>query len=116
MWDRRVNHDRRENLFGGRGAVLVWNLAGRPMPPFAALLACELEPDSSVGVHVQEQHPESVIVVSGIGTAYVDDTPVPLSPGSVVFLPHGATLALENGSGTEPLRYLIVKVAAPRNA
>lgn len=116
MWDRRVNHDRRENLFGGKGAVLVWNLSARPMPPFAALLACELEPGSSVGVHVQEEHPESVIVLEGHGTAYVSDAPNPLSPGSVVFLPHGATLALENGSSDAPLRYLIVKAAAPRNA
>jgi len=113
MWDQRVHHDRRQALFGGRGAVRVWNLGGRPMPPFTALLACELEPDSSVGAHVQQEFPESLIVIEGNGTAYVADDPTPLAPGSVVFLPLGATLALENASSTAPLRYLIVKVTRP---
>jgi hypothetical protein len=116
MWDRRVSHDRRESLFGGRGAVCVWSLAGQPMRPFTALLACELEPGSSVGPHVQAEFPECVIVIEGHGAAHVAEVPQPLEPGTVVFLPLGSTLALENTSLDAPLRYLIVKVEMPRSA
>ena len=46
--------DRREALFGGKGAVTVWNLLGRtPAPPFTAVLSCELDPGGSVGRHRQ---------------------------------------------------------------
>jgi quercetin dioxygenase-like cupin family protein len=110
MWNRDDPHDRRERLFGGSGAVLVWNLCGAaPQPPFGAILACELEPSASVGNHVQQQLAEVVIVIEGEGVATVGGTPVPLQAGSVVELPLGQTLALQNVSREQPLRYLIVK-------
>lgn len=88
----------------------VWDLAGNPrVAPFSAVLACELEPASSVGKHVQQRDPEIVIVIEGSGTALVAGQPVPLQPGAVVELPFGKSLALENGSDAEPLRYLIIK-------
>jgi quercetin dioxygenase-like cupin family protein len=110
MWDRDRAHDRRAGLFGGRGAVRVWDLAGDPkVAPFSAVLACELEPSSSVGKHVQQRDPEIVIVIEGAGTAHVGGEPRGLQPGAVVELPFGKSLALENASATEPLRYLIIK-------
>jgi glyoxylate utilization-related uncharacterized protein len=109
MWDPSTNHDRREALFGGRGTVRVWNLSPTPMPPFTALLACELDPGGSVGAHVQQEFPETLIVIEGHGEAKVSEEPVALAPGVVVFLPLGKTLALENGSANVPLRYLIIK-------
>jgi quercetin dioxygenase-like cupin family protein len=110
LWDRARPHDRRAGLFGGRGTVRVWDLAGDPkVAPFSAVLACELEPASSVGKHVQQRDPEIVIVIEGTGTAHVGGEPQELRPGAVVELPFGKSLALENGSDTEPLRYLIVK-------
>ncbi len=109
MWDPSTNHDLREALFGGHGAVRVWNLSQSPMPPFTALLACELDPGGSVGLHLQQEFPETLIVVEGHGQAKVSGEPVTLAPGSVVFLPLGKTLALENGSANVPLRYLIIK-------
>jgi quercetin dioxygenase-like cupin family protein len=108
VWNRASPHDRRERLFGGRGAVRVWSLSD-PRPPFAAILACELEPDGSVGEHVQQAHAEVVIGLEGEGVARVGGAPRPLAPGVVVELPLGQTLALENGSTRHPLRYLIVK-------
>jgi uncharacterized cupin superfamily protein len=112
MWDLARPHDRRERLFGGRGAVVVWNLgAAAPSPPFGAILACELEAGGSVGRHVQAELSEIVIVLEGDGVATVDGAPAPIGPGSVVELPLGKTLALENGSATQPLRYLIVKAS-----
>ncbi len=103
---------RRQDLFGGQGEVLVWNLiGGRSLPPFSAVLACELEAGGSVGVHVQQAAHEIVIVTEGQGTAQVDGETQALMPGSVVWLPFGKRLALQSAD-TGPLRYLIVKVQA----
>ena len=110
MWNRSRPHDRRERLFGGSGAVLVWNLCDAdPQPPFDAILACELEAAGSVGAHLQQEFSEVVIVVEGEGVARVGGSPVIMQPGVVVELPLGQTLALENTSPERPLRYLIVK-------
>ncbi|MCK6587007.1 MAG: cupin domain-containing protein [Polyangiaceae bacterium] len=110
LWDRARPHDRRAGLFGGRGAVRVWDLAGEPaVAPFSAVLACELEPSSSVGRHVQQRDPEMVVVLEGTGVAHVDREPRELKPGVCVEVPFGKSLALENGSDVEPLRYLIIK-------
>lgn len=96
-------------MFGGNGAVRVWALCAAPTPPFTAVLACELDPDASVGTHVQQQYPEIVIAVSGHGSVRVNDIPAPFAPGQVVELAHGSTLSISNGSSSEPLRYLIIK-------
>jgi quercetin dioxygenase-like cupin family protein len=106
------NPSRREALFGGTGEVLVWDLLGRAsFPPFTAVLACELAPGGRVGAHRQEHYPEIVIVTEGQGTAELDGAPSPIGVGSMLALPLGATLALTNGSGEQPLRYLIIKAA-----
>jgi quercetin dioxygenase-like cupin family protein len=100
----------REDLFGGKGEVLVWDLLGAAeIPPFAAVLACELAPGGRVGVHRQQEHPEIVVVTEGEGSAEIDGEPCPIGVGSLIALPLGSTLALANGSPEAPLRYLIVK-------
>jgi mannose-6-phosphate isomerase-like protein (cupin superfamily) len=110
MWNRSVPHDRRERLFGGSGAVLVWSLcASGPRPPFGAILACELEASGSVGAHVQQEFAEVLIVVEGAGMARVGASPMALQPGVVLEISLGQTLALENLSPERPLRYLIIK-------
>lgn len=110
MHVRKGPGDRREALFGGRGTVEVWDLLGRvAAPPFTAVLACELEPDGSVGSHVQEHFPEIVIGLEGEGVARVDDVERPLGRGDVVYLPLGSILAIENRDAATPLRYLIIK-------
>ncbi len=102
--------DRREALFGGVGAVRVWNLLGTGRAePFSAVLACELEPGASVGPHVQQRDPEIVLGVEGSGVAEVAGTAYPLIPGAVIHVPHGKRLSLQNASATDPLRYLIIK-------
>ncbi len=103
--------DRRVGLFGGRGDVLVWDLlaGAAAAPPFAALLACELQPGASVGAHVQQRDAEMVVCLAGRGTAEVDGAACALVPGAAVYLPFGSTLALRNDSPAEPLFYLIVK-------
>lgn len=112
MWSRDRPHDVRTALFGGQRAVRVWSLPNAELAaPFAAVLACELEPGGSVGPHVQAQFAEVVIGVSGHGTADVDGVASPLEAGSVVDLALGRALAIRNGSETNALRYLIVKAA-----
>jgi mannose-6-phosphate isomerase-like protein (cupin superfamily) len=97
MWSRSRPHDRRERLFGGSGAVLVWSLCDSgPRPPFGAVLACELEAAGSVGPHVQQEFAEVLIVVEGQGVARVGGSPMAIQPGVVVELPLGQNQSLAN--------------------
>jgi quercetin dioxygenase-like cupin family protein len=106
--DARVP-DVRTELFGGTGAVAVWNLMDGEGAPFTAVLWCELSPSGSVGRHVQQEFPEIVVGLDGEGCATVDGIPRALGPGDVVHLPLGSVLSIENRSSDAPLRYLIVK-------
>ena len=109
LCDRNLPHDVRRELFGGKGTVRVWSLTTRPAAPFTAVLACELEPSSSVGTHLQQQFPEIVVGVSGTGSVSVNGSPAALRAGSVIELALGHTLAIANSSHETPLRYLIIK-------
>ena len=92
----------------------MWNLLDqRQLPAFSAVLACELEAGGSVGEHVQQASDEIVVVTGGTGTAQVNGAAQSLSSGSVVWLPLGAQLALQNDSDTDSLLYLIIKAAPP---
>ena len=109
MWVGRGEPDRRRELFGGTGEVRVWNMMDGALPPFECVLGCELDAGGSVGVHVQQECTEIVIVTEGRGHARVGQQSIPLSPGVVVQLPFGESLALRNASDTDVLRYFIVK-------
>lgn len=105
----------RTSLFGGEGSVRVWALA--PVPaPFTVALHCELDPGGRVGAHAQQSDDEIVIVTAGEGVLYVDGRAHPCVPGSLVALPLGARLEIDNASTTEPLVYLIVKARRPAEA
>jgi quercetin dioxygenase-like cupin family protein len=112
MTARKGPVDVRPALFGGTGNVRVWNLlAGHQNTPhpFTAVLSCELDPGGHVGRHLQHQHPEIVVGLSGEGEAWVDGHATPLAEGDVVYLPLGSTLELRNLSSVAPLAYLIIK-------
>jgi mannose-6-phosphate isomerase-like protein (cupin superfamily) len=101
---------RHDALFGGRGEVRVVDLLGdRSPPPFAAALACELDPGGAVGMHVQTECCELVIFIEGRGVVVAGPSRTTVGPGSVVPLPLGMSLAIENTATDAPLRYLIVK-------
>lgn len=100
--------ERRDNLFGGRGFVLVESLVGDVCSPFTVALNCELSPYGRVGDHVQNSDDELVIVLSGEGRLEVNGVARAVHGGSVVGLPLGQRLAIEN-TADAPLRYLIVK-------
>lgn len=103
-------NDTRRELFGGKGAVQVWDLlAGRPLAPFTAVLACELEAGGSVGRHFQQRDPEIILCAQGDGEIAIDGHPRPFPPGELAMLPQGSSMALRNLSETAPLRYFIIK-------
>lgn len=103
--------DRREALFGGAGAVRVWELLpDEPTEPFAAALACELDVGGSVGAHVQQREAEIVVCIEGRGTVVVSGVARAFTPGVTAWVPLGAALSLRN-EGDAPLRYLIIKAA-----
>ena len=55
---------RREALFGGKGEVLVWDLLGAAqIPPFTAVLACELAPGASIFVAAAVKQPDGTLEV-----------------------------------------------------
>ena len=62
------------DLFGGQGAVDIWNLRASASPPFSASLWCSLEPNGFVGRHRQQDDPEIVICLSGEGIATIGKT------------------------------------------
>jgi len=104
-----------QNLFGGQGTVLVYDLLrSQSMPPFDAVLACELEAGGTVGTHVQQVSHEIVVITAGEGTAEVDGVSQSLCPGSLVYLAHGQQLSLENTSKENVLCYLIVKAQSSK--
>jgi quercetin dioxygenase-like cupin family protein len=98
----------RRELFGGKGAVRVWDLDATT-PPITAVLFCELDPGGRVGEHLQQRDQEIVIVVSGEAVLYVNGSPRACVAGSAIPLPLGSTLSVDNASPTAPVRYLIVK-------
>lgn len=99
-----------EGLFGGVGQVLVWDLMrGAALPPFSEVLACQLAPGGRVGCHRQEHASEIVIVTAGQGLARVNQVEQAIQAGSLVLLPLGASLELENTSLSQWLDYVIVK-------
>ena len=98
----------RHELFGGTGAVHVWDL-GATTPPFTAVLYCELDPGGRVGDHVQQADHEVVVVVSGEAVLYVNGAAKACLEGDAVAVPLGARLAIDNASMETPVRYVIVK-------
>jgi len=100
----------REALFGGVGSVRVQALEAQALPaPFTTALLCELSPGGRVGAHVQEADSEIVVALAGEAIVYVDGRAHALVAGSVVGLPLGSKLEIDNASSDAPFRYLIVK-------
>lgn len=113
MYERDFGKWTRRDLFGGAGEVTVQDLIGKQQAgSFEAVLGCELEPGGKVGAHHQETAEELVICLAGTGRVLVGGAPASFQPGAVAFVAKGATMALENLSSSEPLRYLIVKARA----
>ena len=102
----------REHLFGGVGAVRIWNcLPPNSTDPFKAALWCELDPGGSVGRHRQTAYPEVILCVGGAGRAVIGDTTHVLVRGTLVHLPLGTSLSLHNDREDASLEYVIIKAS-----
>jgi quercetin dioxygenase-like cupin family protein len=102
----------RQDLFGGKGTVEIWDLLGQQKAaPFTAVLWCSLASGGRVGRHQQTADHEMLVCICGRGQATTNETTHALTPGEMVYLPVGATLAIENLSLEDELTYLIVKGA-----
>ena len=107
---------RQQDLFGGQGEVRIWDLFGTThLPPFEAVLACELDPGGSVGAHRQATADELLLIIEGQGTAGVDGEQRHLESGSLVALPLGSLMTLKNLDDERALRYLIIKARRPES-
>jgi quercetin dioxygenase-like cupin family protein len=101
----------RQDLFKGQGKVHISNLGGaHDISPFTAVLACELEPQATVGAHLQPHYDELIMVTHGVGTAYINQQDYSLNTGTVLYLKQGSVLAIHNHHTEERLCYWIVKV------
>jgi len=97
------------DLFGGSGAVDIWNMRTSNCPPFSASLWCSLEPNGVVGRHRQQDDPEIVICIAGEGVAMIGKTAHVMVSGVMLYLAFGQVLSIENKSDVESLDYLIIK-------
>lgn len=101
-----------DGLFNGSGRIEVWDLLqGARLEPFQEVLACQLEVGGRVGAHVQAEFPELLLVTSGQGEVRLDGHPSSVQGGSLVLVPLGCALEIEN-LGAEPLQYYIIKASA----
>lgn len=100
----------RQDLFKGQGKVHVHHLGGaHDISPFTAVLACELDPQATVGAHLQPHYDELIMVINGIGTASINKQDYSLTAGTVLYLKQGSILAIHNHHAEERLCYWIVK-------
>lgn len=101
-------------IFGGSGAISVWNLPGRqPAASFTAGIACELGSGGEVGHHAQQRDAELLIGLDGMGVVTVAGMATGFGPGAVVHVRRGTSIAVRNADDAVPLRHLIVKATPP---
>ena len=100
------------NLFKGHGTVHIKDLLGAQVSAFQAVLACVLDPQASVGTHLQTDADEVIIIHQGHGQAYINQKSYPLEAGVVLHVKQGQTLSLHNHSTSDSLHYHIIKTRA----
>jgi quercetin dioxygenase-like cupin family protein len=93
-------------------AAIAWKLteSGRQLDANLVRLA----PGHHVAPHAEPDLDVLLFVVSGDGTLggrHVDDEPQPLTPGALVWLPHGSTRSIT--AGDDGLAYLTVHRRRP---
>ncbi len=76
----------------------------------ARIMVGRLVPGASIGTHTHTDDCEIVYVISGTGTAWIDDDTEPLRPGVCHYCPNGHAHGMKN-DGTEDL---IIFTAFPK--
>lgn len=70
-----------------------------------AITLVECNPDSEQPMHSHPEAEQVYIIVAGIGMMRVDDEEQEVGPGTLVFIPPGASHAIRN-TGAIPLTYV----------
>ena len=100
----RVLYDMQALIAHNRAAStgVTWRLAEAGRQLDANVL--NLPAGTCIDTHTEPDLDVLVVVVAGSGTLTSNSGPLPLTPGSVVWLPHGSTRGL--ASGADGLSYL----------
>jgi quercetin dioxygenase-like cupin family protein len=100
----RVLYDMQPLIADNRAAAtgVAWRLAEAGRQLDANVL--NLPAGTRIDTHTEPDLDVLVVVIAGSGTLTTDDGPLPLTPGSVVWLPHGSTRSL--AAGADGLSYL----------
>lgn len=104
-------HDMAPLLAGEAGAPegVVWRLTETDRQLDANVL--NLPAGQAIGSHAEPDLDVLVVVVAGSGTLTTGEGPLPLTPGALVWLPHGSTRSLT--AGADGLAYLTVHRRRP---
>ncbi len=62
-----------------------------------------INPGAKLSLQYHDKREEYWIIVSGIGEVQLDESIIPVSQGSTIFIPRGSNHRLSNTSATEPL-------------
>lgn len=90
---------------GGAGEVvsrMVVNECGR-------FVLCHIPAGASIGTHRQVDHDDINYVISGMGTAYCDGVPEPLSAGVCHICPAGSEHSIVNDGEEDLVLFTVVK-------
>ena len=110
--DRRIarQHGAGRRLMLGPNR-LTWKAVGAETEGRFALMEFEIVPGSGAGLHVHHHEDESMYILAGMLTIYLDDQIVNADGGSFVLIPRGLRHAFVN-RGDEPVRVLITLTPA----
>lgn len=99
------------NSHGGLGQVKVDRLADiADLNLFDFVEYVELDPGASIGAHEHSESEELYFVISGRGTAELDERPVSVSPGDLIVVSPGGRHCLTNGLRSR-MKLLVVQVS-----
>jgi len=95
---------------GTWGAIEIYTADGTPTVGTSSMLVAELEfrPGQRLQPPHRHENEEFQYVISGSGTWHLNGKDIPLQPGDLMYAKPGDLHGIAN-TGTEPLRFLVVK-------
>ena len=95
---------------GTWGAIEIYTADGTPTVGTSSMLVAELEflPGQRLQPPHRHQDEEFQYVISGSGTWHLNGEDIPLRPGDLMYAKPGDLHGIAN-TGTEPLRFFVVK-------
>ena len=102
-----VNVERIENMYGGKGHVIIEHILGeKELNSKCGLYAkVTIEPGCSLGYHEHHNESETYYILSGEGMYNDNGEQRPVKPGDVTYTPNGCGHALDN-TGDEAISFM----------